>query len=202
MTENARPVLRYADGGWAEAVGGHPALDVVNTVGWRLDPARTVERLPDGAALAQWARFVGLVDGAAADRLAGGDGDRLAARLRRLRERLYRVVRPLALGDRPDPADVEALRREVAGAQQRARVEAVMPLRLSPADLADGLALQAWQLLEREDPARLRQCRAGDCGWLFLDRTRNGSRVWCSSADCGNRDRARRHYARRTSGRG
>ncbi|MFD9792685.1 CGNR zinc finger domain-containing protein [Streptomyces sp. NPDC059070] len=29
-----------------------------------------------------------------------------------------------------------------------------------------------------------------------MDRTRGGTRRWCSSGDCGNRDRARRHYAR------
>ena len=44
-----RPVLRFDDGGWTEAVGNHPALDLVNTVAWRLDPARTVDRLADGA---------------------------------------------------------------------------------------------------------------------------------------------------------
>ncbi|MBV8733872.1 MAG: CGNR zinc finger domain-containing protein [Solirubrobacterales bacterium] len=31
---------------------------------------------------------------------------------------------------------------------------------------------------------------------MFLDSTRNHSRRWCSSGDCGNRARARRHYAR------
>jgi predicted RNA-binding Zn ribbon-like protein len=43
---------------------------------------------------------------------------------------------------------------------------------------------------------RLRRCDDQGCGWLFLDTTRNHSRRWCSSRDCGNRDRARRHYTR------
>jgi predicted RNA-binding Zn ribbon-like protein len=52
-------------------------------------------------------------------------------------------------------------------------------------------------------PDRLRRCDDDGCGWLFLDTTRNHSRRWCSSGDCGNRDRARRHYARnRTTVRG
>jgi predicted RNA-binding Zn ribbon-like protein len=62
--------------------------------------------------------------------------------------------------------------------------------------LSDLLAVHAWQLLQNGDPSRLRQCRGEGCGWLFLDGSRNGSRVWCSSADCGNRSRARRHYRR------
>nr|WP_264085191.1 CGNR zinc finger domain-containing protein [Kibdelosporangium phytohabitans] len=40
------------------------------------------------------------------------------------------------------------------------------------------------------------ECSGPGCGWLFIDRTRNRSRQWCSSKDCGNRERARRHYRR------
>ena len=188
----AHRILRYDDGGWAEAAGGHVALDLVNTVSWRLDPSRTVDRLPDGKALVRWAHFVGL-------REAGETGDEVAARVRTLREQLYRVVQPLAVGDEPAAPDVDRLRRTLLGAVGRADVASVMPLELSAADLRDELALAAWRLLEREDPRRIRQCRASDCGWIFLDRTKNASRVWCSSADCGNRSRARRHYARRTA---
>lgn len=186
----SRPVLRYADGGWAEAIGGHPALDLVNTVSWRLDPSRTVDRLPDGEALERWADFVGLPVEA---------DDEVVTRVRRLREQIYRVVQPMAVGAEPAAKDVEALRRSLLGALGRANVAKVMPLELTAADLPDELGLAAWRLLEREDARRIRQCQASDCGWLFLDRTKNGSRVWCSSADCGNRSRARRHYARRTA---
>ncbi len=71
MPDPARPaVLRFDDGGWTEAVGGHVALDLVNTVSWRLDDARATERLPDGAALARWARWVGVLDGARAEAFA------------------------------------------------------------------------------------------------------------------------------------
>lgn len=31
-----------------------------------------------------------------------------------------------------------------------------------------------------------------DCGWLFLDSTRNASRRWCDMAACGNRAKAKR----------
>jgi len=188
----AHRILRYDDGGWAEAAGGHVALDLVNTVSWRLDPSRTVDRLPDGEALVRWAHFVGLLEGREV-------GDDVAARVRKLREQLYCVVQPLAVGEQPAAPDVERLRRTLIGAVGRADVASVMPLELSGADLRDELALAAWRLLVREDPRRIRQCRASDCGWIFLDRTKNASRVWCSSADCGNRSRARRHYARRTA---
>ena len=191
VARQQRPVLRFDDGGWSEAIGGHLALDLVNTVSWRLDPDRSVDRLPDDEALTRWAEFVGL-------ELRSEVTDETVAEVRRLRERVYRVVQPLAVGAQPATADLTSLRRLLLGAVGRAEVTLVMPLELTAASLSDELALAAWRLLEREDARRLRQCRAGDCGWLFLDRTKNASRVWCSSADCGNRTRARRHYARRT----
>ncbi|WP_246485921.1 CGNR zinc finger domain-containing protein [Kribbella qitaiheensis] len=63
-------------------------------------------------------------------------------------------------------------------------------------DLATALVLSAARLLEREDLTRLRECQDDDCGWLFLDQSKNKSRRWCSSGDCGNRARAKRHYER------
>ena len=200
-------VLRYDDGGWAERVGNHVALDLVNTVSWRLDPARTVDRLPDAAAVVRWAGFVGVLDEQqveALSREAARDGraaDRVAADVRRARDRLYVVLHPLATDGRPDAADVEVLQRWVLSVLRRAGLTSVMPAAwATPLDSLDDLpvelGLHAWSLLQHEDHQRLRQCRDAACGWLFLDRSRNGSRVWCSSADCGNRTRARRHYRR------
>jgi predicted RNA-binding Zn ribbon-like protein len=203
------PALRFDDGGWAQAIGNHVALDLVNTIAWRLDAARTVDRLQDGSALVRWAHFVGLLDDDTAAAFAREEADdpaagsRATARVRRTREQLYRVVQPLAIGAEPAQEDVIVLHRRLLEVLGRVEVATPMPLEWSAAlssldDLPDQLGLQVWRLLEREDPARIRQCQDADCGWLFLDRTKNASRVWCSSTDCGNRTRARRHYQRRT----
>ena len=207
---SARSVLRFDDGGWAEAIGNHPALDLVNTVAWRLDPDRTVDRLPHGIAVVRWAAFVGLLDdGQAAGFTTELENDpradrRVGAQVRLARERLHRVLQPMAVGEEPDGPDVAALHRGLLSALGRAEATTVMPLEWSTglhsvSDLTDELALATWRLLQGEDRRRLRQCHDSDCGWLFLDRTKNGSRVWCSSSDCGNRSRARRHYERRTA---
>lgn len=203
----ADQVLRYADGGWVELVGNHPALDLVNTVSWRRDPARRVDRLSEPRELLRWVQFAGVADEeiarglarqVAADQLAGTTA---LERVQQLRERLHDVVLPLALGGRPAGTDVATLTSLLLRALGRADVVSVMPIAWRPASvtldrLPDLLAVHAWELLQHGDPARLRQCRGDGCGWLFLDRSRNGSRVWCSSADCGNRTRARRHYQR------
>ena len=44
---------------------------------------------------------------------------------------------------------------------------------------------------------RLRVCAAEDCGWLFLDTSKNGKRRWCSMSDCGNRAKANRFQSRK-----
>ena len=52
-------------------------------------------------------------------------------------------------------------------------------------------------LLTSQDAARLGFCQAEGCGWFFVDESPNHARTWCSSEVCGNRERARRAYAKR-----
>ena len=65
--------------------------------------------------------------------------------------------------------------------------------------IPDRLASSAVELLRTIDIEQLRTCPVaeGGCGWLFLDRSRNGSRRWCSMADCGTQAKIRRLTERR-----
>jgi predicted RNA-binding Zn ribbon-like protein len=188
-----------------ELVGGHVALDLVNTVSWRLDPARTVDRLSDTDALLGWVTAAGVVPEEQVQRMSAAQDtvapDQALERVRRLREAAYRLLRPIALGSPVEEADLERVQRAVTRALAHARVGNVVPWQWEvavrgPDDLPTALTLEVWRLLQFEDLTRLRECRDRDCGWLFLDRSKNASRAWCSSADCGNRKRARRHYQR------
>ena len=58
------------------------------------------------------------------------------------------------------------------------------------------IAYSAARLLTSDDARRVRQCSGPSCTWLFLDRSKNGSRRWCDMRNCGNREKSRRHYAR------
>lgn len=51
-------------------------------------------------------------------------------------------------------------------------------------------------LLSSDELARVRVCAAEDCNWLFVDASKNGSRRWCDMNVCGNREKAKRFYAR------
>jgi predicted RNA-binding Zn ribbon-like protein len=215
-----------AGSGVPDLVGGHVALDLVNTVSWRLDPARTVDRVPDFAALLAWCRRAGVVDAGAADaigRAAAGDppaAERSARAARRLRERVYEVLAELAAGGasagwsaaggeppalaaggEPLGAALRALRPALADAVRHAELTASVPTRwwidpATPADVPRVLALATLELLGSAAARAVSRCEGAGCGWLFLDHSRNHSRRWCSAGDCGNRERARRHYAR------
>jgi predicted RNA-binding Zn ribbon-like protein len=70
-------------------------------------------------------------------------------------------------------------------------------------DDVDDLRAPIWPIVESAatlltsgDLDRVRECNAEDCNWLFLDRSRAGTRRWCSMKSCGNRAKARRHYRR------
>ena len=54
-----------------------------------------------------------------------------------------------------------------------------------------------WARVQRELPGRLRPCANPDCSKFLIDHSRPNSARWCSMAECGNRMKARRHYARR-----
>lgn len=59
------------------------------------------------------------------------------------------------------------------------------------------VARAASELMTSEQISRVRECEDDrGCGYLFIDHSKNRSRRWCSMESCGNRAKARRHYAR------
>jgi predicted RNA-binding Zn ribbon-like protein len=194
-------------------VAGAAALDLTNTLDWRLRP-EPVERLTSFDELLRWARTAGLLTPAEADSLRswGREHPRAAeqrlAEARDLREVVAAAAGALVRGD-GIPARVLA-RLEAAGRQaataRRLRPEgtgAVWDWKSLDADRpALGAALDAIRLLSSPERDRVRQCADAQCGWFFVDTSRNGSRRWCSMQACGNRNKARRHVRRRKETRG
>ncbi|MFI0975975.1 CGNR zinc finger domain-containing protein [Streptomyces sp. NPDC021093] len=189
-------------------VAGHPVLDFANTVAWRTDPTRRAERVTGAEAWARWAVAAGLLTPEQSTELHGtlaaagpGETERQLTALRGLRALLWPVLDRLTDGGPPPPEQWDGLRGAILLARRNAELPPEFPLRWQPGtgqltDLGDALALQAEALLGGPSLTRIRRCEGPGCGWFFLDRSRGGTRRWCSSGDCGNRDRARRHYAR------
>ena len=57
------------------------------------------------------------------------------------------------------------------------------------------IAVAAIDLLRSDRLDRVKQC--DNCPWLFVDRSRNGSRRWCSMDECGVHVKMRRYRAAR-----
>ncbi|NVO58680.1 CGNR zinc finger domain-containing protein [Rhodobacteraceae bacterium B1Z28] len=60
------------------------------------------------------------------------------------------------------------------------------------------VAVSAMSLLnDARELKRVKMCPGSDCGWLFVDETKNARRKWCIMETCGNRAKAARSYARK-----
>jgi predicted RNA-binding Zn ribbon-like protein len=182
-------------------IGGHPVLDLINTVQWRLSDKRRHDDLLDYQDVLRWSLQLGLLTDDEASRLESTDlapltADEEVTRLRALRDAVYSTLY--------EGAGSGVLVREYRDAIARSDfvrhdghwgwdhpLDASLPRRR--------IALAAMDLLARADLAQLAQCQDAECGWVFLDSSSRQNRRWCVSADCGNRNRAREHYARSRS---
>jgi predicted RNA-binding Zn ribbon-like protein len=190
-------------------IGGALCLDFVNTVDWRLrDDA--ADWLLSYADLLTWDEGAGALDPARASRLAllaaddPAGAERVLQTARRLRETLFRLTRDLIADAPPAPADLAEINRALAEiaprdglAAEDGRIAWRWPARDALETVLTPILWSAGDLLAGPDLARTRLCAADGCGWLFVDASRKGNRLWCSMESCGNRAKARRHYQRR-----
>ncbi|HEX7034127.1 MAG TPA: CGNR zinc finger domain-containing protein [Pseudomonadales bacterium] len=186
-----------------DTCGGHLALDFANTVSDR-GSDRPIDRLAAYADVVSFARQTNLISGArAATLLRGARRDPDAAgraldRARVLRDATYEIFAAVAREERPTPRDLQRLNRELG----RLCIGADLALGWrddgeSLDGFLGGIVHASVQLLTTEqERARVRLCEAPGCLWLFYDASRNRSRRWCDMRVCGNRMKARRHYAR------
>jgi len=210
--------LRTPDGFLFELTGGRLCLDLANTLDSRPTP-EPLELLPRYEDLVSWGVQAGAVDEAVARGLRrhAGSRPRAAARAlakaRRGREAIFAIFSAVARGQAPPSAAM-------------AELNALLPAALSARRVAERGSGYAWEWTEGDPPeldrvvwpalvsaaelltsltsgelGRVRVCAGEGCAWLFLDRSRNGSRRWCDMTVCGNRTKARRHYAK-SKGRG
>jgi len=178
-------------------LGGHPALDFINTVGGRTHTTvnrYTVdrERLESVDDLYTWATEAGMAVKARAPKA-------MLERAIAFREALYRLFKAVAEQRRPDPKDVELLNRELALARAHEKLTFTSGAAAVTWDDRDSpelplriVARSAVELLTSPQVSRVRICGGESCGWLFLDTSRNRSRQWCDMSDCGNVAKVRR----------
>jgi predicted RNA-binding Zn ribbon-like protein len=183
--------------------GGRVCLDFANTMDWRTSQAPQ-ELIPDYAALLSWSKARRTMAAAAIAKLqARGERKAAAAVMQQayaLRAEIWKVAEALRSAER---VHLEALNRSLAAVPAQPRLirdGAGYVHDLPGAAPEEVLWPVLWSLtalLASDDAGRLGCCQAHGCGWFFVDESPNHSRLWCSSEVCGNRERARRAYAKR-----
>ena len=197
-------------------IGGDPSIDLVNTVDWT-DRGLVEDRLTDYERLTRWAEGAGIIAPRQGSQLRAlaAEQPRVAERVHReageLRNQLRQLFTTVARGERlhrlaelqsfNDALRVAMSRLELAPTPRSAEPGA--PARWGWRDASSRLDSPLWpvirsaaDLLVSDEAGRIRECGGVDCGWMYVDRSRNGLRRWCQMETCGNREKQRRRAGR------
>jgi predicted RNA-binding Zn ribbon-like protein len=211
MGQNKQFSGQGRDPAFPRLLGDRLCLDFANTVESPLGK-HPEEFLHDYADLVRWSRHVGaLDDDTTALLLAEGaqqpeESMDVFAQALVLREALTAIVTAIAHGKAPDPTDLDYLQRiylntlsNTALLPQESRYDWVWSAESAVLERPLWPVVQsAIALLTTDDLSRVHQCPgANDCGWLFYDTSKNGSRRWCSMEGCGSRVKMRQQYKKK-----
>ncbi|MBI5035527.1 MAG: CGNR zinc finger domain-containing protein [Chloroflexi bacterium] len=189
-------------------VGGAVCLDFTNTAGNHKSDHPS-EHLDSYTDLVAWSLHAGILTHRIAQQLHDQAARRSEAarqvyqRAIAIRESLYRIFFRIAEERSPHVDDIDMLNQELAYALAHARIASTKEG--FKWDWSDEISLDrmlwsitrsAADLLTGGNLDRVRQCGDDECGWLFIDTSKNRSRRWCDMNDCGNRAKARRYYSR------
>jgi predicted RNA-binding Zn ribbon-like protein len=205
-------------------VGERLCLDFVNTVGgWERAPAVAKggayaavardDKLNDYLDLLAWSLHAKLLSAGETQALAREAGRRdkeAAATFKRavaLRGAIYRICAAVIHRARPRTSDLDLLNQELNVAHGRVRLGAGEEnLVWEWSDAKNALDRMLWsvadsaaEMFTTDDLKRLRGCPGENCGWMFLDISKNNRRQWCDMQDCGNLAKVRRFRQRQAS---
>ena len=192
-------------------IGGHPAVDFVNSIEYRAQPEET-DHIGSYERFLVWMSRASLLSGprvrelrqlAARNRSLTAETWREAARFRVAAHSLLTAKvngRRLA---RPDLERVDDVCRRAHCNLALALVPDQVTWQWTAGDLRQPLWVTAYstaELLVSPQLQRLRVCANPPCDWLFLDFSRNGQRRWCQMETCGNLSKVRRYRAKHDHG--
>lgn len=203
-------------------VGGNLSVDFCNTVaGDRAGIKR--EYLNEPVDFIGWSQQAGLLTEAQAEQaLKRAEEDpmeaqKVLARAIELREAIFRLLNSCRSGEHAADSDLTILNAELTKSMHRLRLVAPaghdhgsipchyewswevesdsLEAPLGPIAHAAAMLLTVPNGLEH-----VRICLGDNCGWLFIDTSKNHSRCWCDMRDCGNRAKIRRHRMKNRAG--
>jgi predicted RNA-binding Zn ribbon-like protein len=188
----------------AESVDADRVLAFINTLSGR-PTASPVERLRSYDDLVQWAREQHLIPASAADRLTAEarkhphQAATVLGRAREFREALNGLAEAIDASRQPPAEVLTTISDRLAAAYANGRLVPHEGTLQWITGAEDDLERPLWEigraagrLVVSPRLSRLRACAAHDCGWWFVDDTKNRSRRWCDMKICGNREKLRR----------
>lgn len=183
-------------------VGGHPCLDLLNTVKYRgrADPQDRLGCFDD---IVNWAALAGVIDDSETqilDDLAKEHpvrANEIYLDICQFRENLRQALSSEnKLSDLQKSAvkevekSIEELRPTVLIDIKSRTLSRNFPIRRLD-DLKNSLVQSTAELMELFPTPKIGVCAADDCDWLFIDRSKAKRRRWCDTKTCGNRSRVR-----------
>ena len=175
---------------------GAPCLLLVETLGeWT---GRCYERVPNEDAWLTWLRKMNLP---LPELPVGEDG---LADMRALRAAIYEMAQAIHGKRVPQQDAVFLINRRACHTPHPRLLDrsgtALAPLaQVSNAHVLALLAADAIALFSSDARARIKECASPTCPVMFLDRSRQGERIWCSPT-CGARIASARYRRRLNSG--
>lgn len=192
-----------------ELIGGHPTLDLVNTLDWRFRDSGSEELLNSYEDLLRFTEQSGLLSQRqtkALRRTESAAAARALQQARDLRESAAQVLYAMLEDLEPSVESLLKLDRHWHTAQSHRAlrwvakgVQSVWPAENDPSLPVWLLAESTAELLTSGAASSIRACADTGCRWLFLDLSRNHTRRWCDMKICGNRTKARRFREQRSS---
>jgi predicted RNA-binding Zn ribbon-like protein len=182
-------------------------LDFVNTIHDRInEPER--DYWVTHVHLLQWALKAGSIRSADCEVLLKHFESRPARSAKllkeaiKLRELLYSIFHPLSSGKKIAGRDLQAFNVILSKCLSHLRLKAhdkdfSQSWQLMPGEsmiIIVPVIYSAYELLLSDRLNRIKEC--SNCGWLFLDTTKNRTRRWCSMSTCGSIVKAKEWYHR------
>lgn len=169
--------MTYSQGYPIRLIGGRLALDFVNTADWSYNGLVVHEKIETKADIEAWLNKLEI--------------DASMSNLKIAELLTYRSKLRWLLTSSGNPSVLNAAQNiKIVSENSAERAGSNQPLQAL-------LAVSALSILmDKRERQRLKMCPGDDCGWLFIDETKNARRTWCSMETCGNRAKAARHYAK------
>ena len=194
---------------------GNLCIDFVNTVDCRNSKTRKKEMLRDFSALVSWSKQMGILEDKTAQVLfkaalkQPNKTKQVYEKAIELRELFYRIFSSIAATGQVPDHDLSIFNKYLADSMGKSCCitssdNGFVWSFCSGTDsmdlFLDPIIKSAADLLISSELKRVKQCADDACSWLFMDKSRNNSRRWCSMKDCGNRAKAHRYYLRKRQG--